>query len=73
MTKHQMLEQLKDIRKVATMESASFRIGEQPFPFGAECTDLVRVATKLWRDSWIIGPLDEIIAALENPNGKVQP
>lgn len=65
MKKHEILQTLKRIRNDATMKDASFRIGEQPFPFGAECTDIVRTATKLWCDSWIIGPLDEIIAAME--------
>ena len=51
---------------LATMKNARFHIGEQPFPFGAECTELVREATRVWRESWIIGPLDEIIKELED-------
>ncbi len=65
MTTLVMLQQLKRIRSSATMEQAWFRIGDQPAPFGAECTDLVRVATRMWRYAWIISPLDEIIAELE--------
>jgi hypothetical protein len=68
MTQHELLTTLREIREIATMKNASFRIGKEPFPFGAECTDLVRTATQLWRDSWIIGPLDEVIAEIEKSN-----
>ena len=60
-----MLNDLKEIRAIATMQTARFHVGEEPFPFGAECTELVREATRIWRESWIIGPLDEIIKELE--------
>lgn len=60
-----LIHRLKEIRNISTMKTASFHIGEQPFPFGAECTELVREATRLWRESWITYPLDEIIKELE--------
>jgi hypothetical protein len=66
MTKREnLVERLRDIRNIATMKTASIRYGDRPFPFGADITDLVRESTRLWRESWIIGPLDEIIAELE--------
>ena len=65
----QVIQQLKEIREISTMKNASFHVGDEPFPFGADVTDLVRQATRLWRDSWIIGPLDELITELEKQPG----
>jgi hypothetical protein len=62
----ELIKQLREIRNIATMKDARFHIGDEPFPFGAECTDLIRAATRLWRDSWIVGPLDELIKELES-------
>lgn len=73
MTKLEIIKALQEVRKVATMERSSFHIGDKPFPFGAECTDLVRVATKLWRESWIIEPLDRIIAELKDDSDTLSP
>lgn len=67
--KSQIIQQLREIRNIATMENASFRVGDDPGPFGADVTDLVRQATRLWRNSWIVGPLDELIAELERDGG----
>lgn len=60
-----IVQQLREIRDVSTMKSANFRLGDEPFPFGLDVTELVKIATRLWRSSWIIGPLNVLIAELE--------
>ena len=57
---------LQEIRNIATMKTASIHYGDSPSSFGADITDLVRESTRIWRESWIIGPLDEIIKELQN-------
>lgn len=60
-----LIQTLKRVRDDATMKNARFHVGEEPFPFGADVSDLVRQATRLWRDSWVVGPLTEVIEKLE--------
>ena len=52
-----ILGQLKAIRTIATMERASFGNA------GEDC--LIKNKTKIWRETWIISPLDEIIKEME--------
>ena len=54
---------LKEIRNTSTMKNASF------YTYDAdrdEKTEEIRRATKLWRESWIIAPLDDLIKRYEN-------
>ncbi len=65
-----ILDIIKEVRRISKMEHASFHDPDakemskewwntEPYTKG------VREATRLWRDSWIIGPLDEVIEILE--------
>jgi len=73
------LAQLREIRRHLAMETCSFgsthnehvipgykgtggfrALGE---PIGA--TDYIREKTRPWRDSWVLSPLDQLIADLE--------
>lgn len=47
-----LLNYLKEVRKTATMKNADF-------------SEELKEKTRLWRDSWIIYPLDEAILMLE--------
>jgi len=62
---------LKGVRNIATMEKAGFGM---PHEFVLHCdsrgkvfgepvhvTDFIREQTRLWRETWIIEPLDELI------------
>lgn len=64
----QILDVIKDVRGVATMDFTSLRDPsiENPFdPRHMEFTNIVKKSSALWRQSWIIGPLDEVIEILE--------
>ena len=53
-----MLRILKEVRNLMTMET-----------FGGtdeEKVKLIKEETKLWRESWILPPLDDVIEHLEN-------
>ena len=52
MKKQKILKMLREIRECATMESADF-------------SKSIKEQTELWRESWIISPLDEVIKMLE--------
>lgn len=55
-----VLQELKEIRRIATMEQAGFSpnhgLSDKAF------TEQIREATRIWRESWILGPLDGVIA-----------
>lgn len=58
MEKKKMLRILKEVRNLMTMET-----------FGGtdeEKVKLIKEETKLWRESWILPPLDDVIEHLEN-------
>lgn len=60
---------LEEIRSTATMESASFKLlwpdPEDPLPkTEAEVTDFIRRRTAVWRDTWILGVLDDLLAGV---------
>jgi hypothetical protein len=68
-TRH-ILETLREVRNIAEMKHASFRkpsaeIGSRDYWNNDAYTKEIAEATRLWRQSWIIGPLDEIIEMLE--------
>lgn len=58
-----LLRELREIRQVATMETANF------FPFvedSEEKMNELRALTRVWRQSWIIEPLDRLIERYES-------
>ena len=67
------LSTIRAVRDIATMENASFgmpheyvqRCDSRGNPYANEgpfhMTDFIREQTRLWRESWIIGPLDDLI------------
>ena len=72
------LKTLRQVRSVLTMESAGFgkAIDEHVLLCDGEgnpirgatpikAAEYVRDRTRLWRDTWVLGPLDAIIADLE--------
>lgn len=73
-----ILHEIKEARSTIDMETASFDgMNKGPvrlvFWNGTEktfssVTDLIREKTQLWRDSWIAGPLDRILAWDETRN-----
>ena len=59
------LNTLKGIREIITMERSNFDLGftDDALPLKAsEVTDFIRERTRLWRESWLLEPLDELIA-----------
>lgn len=60
-----MLDQIKDARRAATLEQASFgwrtdlvQLNSQP---AENVTDFIRRKTELYRETWIIPQLDAVI------------
>lgn len=51
-----IIAHLKEVRKTATMENAGFN---------PSFDSIIKEETKIWRDTWLIIPLDEIIKELE--------
>ena len=70
-----LLAKLKEARRAATLERASFeRTGETVSTGGSfrgdedgieTPTNYIRRKTRIYRESWIIGPLDRVIEELE--------
>lgn len=64
-----ILRKLREVRKTATMESASFYLPKEKedwLKMGNDAdTEKIREATRLWRQSWILHPLNEVIKDLE--------
>ena len=68
------LNQLKEIARVATMETAGFNFpGETVTVKGSltgdddgtfDTTEMIRDRTRIWRETWIVNPLQDIIADL---------
>lgn len=64
---------LKEVRESATMERAGFGMPEDRVTWSggfngegsAHPTEYIREQTRLYRESWIIAPLDKLIAKLE--------
>ena len=61
----ELLKYVREAKEMATMESASFCNGspvdeeDAPQKAGESVTDFIRRRTKIWRDSWLIRPLEE--------------
>ena len=49
---------LKEIRETATMKTANFYVFD---PDSDQKMDELRKLTRVWRRSWLIAPLDDII------------
>lgn len=66
---------LRDVRKHLQMETCGFdnicdpngppRLKDGRVVTERTVTQFIRERTKLWRESWVLGPLDEVIAKLE--------
>lgn len=70
MNKAKLIEDLRSIQKDATMKTAHF--GNIPtgevfkYPTNeAEVTAFIEERTRIWRDTWIVGMLAEVIRDLE--------
>lgn len=72
-TKKQLAE-LKRIAGTATMSHASFGFDQEKVkgaldtfgPEGEHTPDeYIKARTRIWRESWIVGPINEIVAAIE--------
>lgn len=57
-----LLRELREIRRTATMENASFYVFDKDEPAKME---QIRELTRSWRNSWLIGPLDRLIERYE--------
>lgn len=56
------LRELKELRRNANYERADF----DPFKRVKSTTEMVRSVTKNYRDAWVTGPIDRIIADIEH-------
>ena len=63
-----LLSELRELLRIARMESANF----DNHPLGREIafdpqkpTEYVREITRLWRNSWLVHPLEKLIARYE--------
>lgn len=67
-----IINDLKDIRRIATMDTAKFSTWCMPFNSkyrkemtSDELNDIIKTTTEMWRVSYIISPLDVLIEKLE--------
>ncbi len=64
-----IIERLKDIERDSTMGNANFDpmgSASMKYPIkNKEVTPFIKEATRIWRASWIIEPLQDIIKQLE--------
>jgi hypothetical protein len=70
MNKAKLIEDLRSIQKDATMQTAHFgniQTGEEfKYPTNeAEVTAFIEERTRIWRETWIVGMLGEVIRDLE--------
>jgi hypothetical protein len=70
MNKAKLIEDLRSIKKDATMNTADFsRISTGEiftYPTNeAEVTAFIEERTRIWRETWIVGMLGEVIRDLE--------
>lgn len=65
---------LKEVARTATMGTASFCFPHELIDAPRESfglverltvDELIKARTKVWRDSWIVSPLEDLIAGLE--------
>ena len=70
---YSVIESLKEVRRVATMNTMSLQTYSMRPRLDIDnmtLTEVVKSSTELWRNTWIITPLDETIAALEKELNK---
>lgn len=65
----EVLRNLKDALQAARMESCGFTLPGRPY-FNQEDTPAIVEATRLYRESWIIGPIERAIAEIERSQPK---
>ena len=58
-----ILMRLREVRDIVTMKNAVFGFND------SELTNMIRNETQLWRDTWIIRPIDLIISELNEIYG----
>lgn len=61
---NEMINKIKEVIKIAYMETAGFSKTPDEM-FNIEYTEEVKRNTALWRKTWIIYPLQEIIDKIE--------
>ena len=73
------LAELREIARTATMKTASFCFPNEIVLASRESfgefenltvDDLIKARTKIWRESWIVSPLEDLIAKLEAKGAK---
>lgn len=71
---HKELAELREIARHATMKTAGFGFPEEKIDAARESfgpyerltvDELIKARTKLWRESWIVDPLERLIAGIE--------
>ena len=70
---YQTIEALKEIRRFATMKTMSLQTYNMNPRLDIDnntLTAIVESSTKLWRETWVITPLDEVIEKLEKEYNK---
>ena len=58
------VEALKEVLETAKMERCGFSLTQKAMSNDAD-TEAIREATRLWRQSWIITPLREVLATVQ--------
>ena len=69
----QAIETLKDARQRATMETMSLQTYNMNPRIDIDQETLnaiVKSSTELWRETWIITPMDDVLAMLESEYNK---
>ena len=70
---------LKEVARTATMKTASFSFPNEVVLASRESfgefenltvDELIKARTKVWRESWIVSPLEDLIAKLEAKGAK---
>lgn len=56
---NRLIDKLKELRRISTMETANFDI------FNPQTTIFIKETTRLYRESWLIEPLDRLIEEFE--------
>lgn len=75
MNKQKLIEDLRSIQKDASMATANFghiQTGEAfVYPTNeAEVTAFIEQRTRIWRETWITGMLEEVIRDIENDTAR---
>lgn len=74
-TKKQIL-QLREIARIATMDTASFGFSQEKFHAPLETfgpvslttpDEFIKERTKTWRETWVVNQINELLDEIENP------